>query len=156
MVNPRALSRAFVPQRVEVVTEGKARLEKLASPHFDAREVAYIESPVDLPTWSQGDVEIVDERPTKITLSVHMQTPGLAVLTDRWDKGWQAYLSGKCVPILCVNHAIRGVVVPAGAGKLEFRYEPASFAWGLRFAGLGIAGLLGWLGFIVWSRGSVQ
>jgi uncharacterized membrane protein YfhO len=81
-----------------------------------------------------------------------METPGLLVLADRWDKGWEAWLDGNRVPILRTNHAIRGVVVPAGNGTLEFRYSPAIFAWGLRLAGVAAAILLGWLGLITWNR----
>ena len=81
-----------------------------------------------------------------------METPGLVVLADLWDKGWQAYLNGKRVPILRANHAIRGVVVPAGSGTLEFRYAPASFAWGLRLAGLAAVALLVWLGIALRRR----
>ena len=67
------------------------------------------------------------------------------VLADLWDKGWEAYLNGKQVPILRTNHAVRGVVVPAGAGVLEFRYAPAGFAWGLKLAGLAAVALLVWV-----------
>ena len=49
LVNSNALARAFIPRRVEMVAESKARLEKLASPAFDPREVAYVEEPVNLP-----------------------------------------------------------------------------------------------------------
>jgi hypothetical protein len=38
------------------------------------------------------------------------------------------------------------VVVPTGSGTLEFRYAPASFAWGLRLAALAAVALLAWLG----------
>ena len=65
---------------------------------------------------------------------VQMETAGLLVLADRWDQGWQAYLSGRPVPILIANHAIRGVVVPAGEATLELRYEPQSLVWGIRLA----------------------
>jgi hypothetical protein len=145
MANATALPRAFVPRRVEWVAEDKARLQKLLSPQFDPREVAYVETPVNLPGSSRGHAEIGDEIPTRVRVSVQMETPGLVVLADLWDKGWQAYLSGKPVPILRTNHAIRGVVVPAGSGTLEFRYEPASFSWGLRLAGLAALVILGWL-----------
>jgi hypothetical protein len=148
MTNSNALARTFIPRRVEVVPEEKARLQKLASPDFDPREVACVESSVDLPNSCRGSAEIVDEIPTRITVSVRMETPGLVVLADRWDSGWQACFNGKRVPILQTNHAIRGVVVPAGSGMLQFRYAPASFAWGLRLAGLAAAILLAWLGLI--------
>jgi uncharacterized membrane protein YfhO len=82
-------------------------------------------------------------------VSVRMETPGLVVLADRWDTGWQAYLNGRRVPILRTNHSIRGVMVPAGSGTVEFRYAPASFVWGLKLAGLAAAALLAWVGFTI-------
>jgi hypothetical protein len=152
MVNSNALPRAFIPQRVETVAEGKARLAKLAAEDFDPREVAYVECSVDLAGDCRGTASIVEEIPTRIVVSVRMETPGLVVLADLWDKGWQAYLNGRRVPILRTNHAIRGVVVPAGSGTIEFRYAPASFAWGLRLASLAALVLLGWLGIMAAKR----
>ncbi|HWX18683.1 MAG TPA: hypothetical protein VN578_02140 [Candidatus Binatia bacterium] len=152
MVNPAALPRVFVPQRVELVTNDQERLEKLASPGFDPRQVAYVESPVSLPSSCQGQVEVREESPTRITATVHMKTPGLVVLADRWDGGWQAWLDGKSVPILQVNHAIRGVVVPAGAGTLKFSYQAASFTWGLRLFATAALAMLGWLGVASWRQ----
>jgi hypothetical protein len=152
MVNSNALARTFVPQRVETVTDDKTRLEKLASPEFDPRELACVESPVDLPNACKGTSRIMEEIPTRISVSVRMETPGLVVLADLWDKGWRADWNGQRVPILRANHALRGVVLPAGAGTLVFRYAPASFAWGLRLAGLAVVVLLAWLGIILWHR----
>jgi len=76
-----------------------------------------------------------------------MKTAGLVVLTDLWDKGWRAYLDGQNVPVLRANHAVRGVVVQQGTHSLEFRYQPASFTWGMRASGLAGLTLLMWAGF---------
>jgi hypothetical protein len=152
MANSNALARVFIPQRIETVTNASARLERLAAPQFNPREVAYVESPVDLPGAGRGAASIVEEIPTRIRVAVQMETPGLVVLADLWDKGWQASLNGQRRPILRTNHAIRGVIVPAGAGVLEFRYAPASFTWGLRFAALAGATLLVWLGLALRER----
>ncbi len=65
--------------------------------------------------------EISDEQPTRISVSMKMETPGLVVLADLWDKGWRAYLNGQPNADLRANHAVRGVVVPAGTGRLEFQ-----------------------------------
>jgi len=46
--------------------------------------------------------------------------------------------------ILRVNHAIRGVMAPAGSGVLEFRYEPASFRLGLNWPAPAAAALAAW------------
>jgi hypothetical protein len=145
LTNSNALPRTFVPRRVETVPEDAVRLEKLGAQEFDPREVAYVESPIDLPGPCQGTAEITEEVPTRILVSVRTKSPGLVVLADLWDRGWEARPNGKRVPILRANHAVRGVVVPAGSGLLEFRYAPTSFAWGLRLAGLAAIGLLLWV-----------
>jgi len=140
VVNHTALPRVFLPRQVETVPDDRSLLEKLASPQFNPREVAYVKESVSLPASCRGMVEIVDEVPTRIKVAVRMETSGLVVLADLWDQGWHAYLDGKPVPILRANHAIRGVIVPPGKATLEFRYQPASFRLGLWLAGL--AGLL--------------
>jgi hypothetical protein len=152
--NPNALPRVFVPRRAEIVTDDAGRLEKMASQQFDPRNVVYLETPTALPENCKGAAQIVDEIPTRIKIALEMETAGIVVLSDRWDKGWHAYLSGKEVPILRANHAVRGVSVPAGNGELEFRYEPASFAFGLRLAGLSALVISAWLVFVSWRSRS--
>ena len=144
LTNAFVLPRAFVPRQVEVVADHQSRLEKLASPQFDPRQVGYVEAPVDLRSESRGTVEIVSEEPTWLRLAARMETPGLVVMSDLWDPGWRAWLDGKPVPILRVNHALRGVITPTGTSTLEFRYQPASFAWGVRCCVLAAVALVGW------------
>ncbi len=150
--NLRALPRAFVPESVETIEDDKRRLAAMASTAFDPRQVAYVETPVDLPAVCRGTAEIVDEIPSRVTIATNMQTRGLVVLADLWDKGWNAYLDGRRVPILRADHALRGVEVNPGQARLEFRYEPASFAWGLRLAAVGLAVCVGWVGVGLWRR----
>jgi hypothetical protein len=147
-VNSNALPRVFIPKSVQTVANDEAELTALASPQFNPASVAFIKTPVELPADSRGTAEITNEIPTRIMVSVHMETPGLVVLADRWDKGWRAYWKGKPVPILQVNYAIRGVVVPAGTGTLEFVYQPASLILGLWLAGFAAMVLLCWLAAI--------
>jgi hypothetical protein len=150
MTNREALPRAYVPQQVETIQDDADRLEMMASPGFDPRRVAYVETPITLPSRCKGTAVIVDEIPTRVTVSLDMDTPGLVVLADLWDQGWNAYLNDRQVPILRTNHALRGVVAPAGQATLEFRYQPASFTWGLRLAAAGLLATLGWLGAGLW------
>jgi hypothetical protein len=150
--NPSALPRTFVPLRANEVPDDKEQLQRLGSPNFDPHLVAYTQTPTDLPAFCRGTAEIIAEIPTRVSLALRMETPGLVVLADLWDHGWRAYLNGRRVPILRVNHALRGVVAPAGPGSLEFRYEPASFAWGMRGAGFAGLAILSWVAAIIWAR----
>jgi len=152
MENPAALPRAFVPTHLEVIADHDTRLNKMASPKFDPREVAYLESAVDLPPICRGRAEMVEDLPSRVVIALQMETPGLVVLADRWDKGWQASLNGAPAPILVADHALRGVVVPKGSGTLEFRYAPASFAWGVRLCTLALIALLAWAAFAARKR----
>jgi hypothetical protein len=151
LLNPAAVPRAFVPQRVETLTDPALRLQKLGSAQFDPRAVAYVESAIILPQACRGSAEIVQEIPTRLKLSLRMETDGLVVLADLWDKGWRAYLDGKPIRILRTNHAVRGVVVSAASKTLEFRYEPTSFALGLRLAALAALLLVAWMAALLRS-----
>ncbi len=145
--NPAAMPRAWVPKRVEMLPEAKARLEKMAAKTFDPAEVAYVETPVNVAAAVQGTVELLKpETPVNVQLEAKMTTPGLVVLADRWDKGWSAFVNGRPTAILRVNHALRGVAVPVGTSRIEFRYEPASFSTGLELAAVAGAVLLAWGG----------
>jgi hypothetical protein len=150
--NPSALPRVFVPERVEVVPEETERLRKLSQLEFNPREVAFVEAPVDLPTECRGAVEIKNETPARIVVAARMETAGLLVLADRWDKGWRAQVDGRPVPILVTDQAIRGVVLPAGPATIEFRYQSASVKLGFLLAGAAGLILLGWLGVAAWGH----
>jgi hypothetical protein len=146
LVNSNAL-RVFVPRTVKTVAAGQ-ELEEVASPQFNPADVALVTSPVELPARCRGTVQITNEIPTRIMISAQMETPGLIVLADNWDKGWRAFWNGRPAPILRVDYTIRGVVVPAGTGTLEFIYQPASVFLGLWLAGLSAIALLGWVAVI--------
>jgi hypothetical protein len=145
LINSNALPRPFVPKSVQTVSTDNDTLKKMTSPQFNPAEVAYVESPVKLPASCRGTVQITNEIPTRIMISAQMETPGLIVLADNWDKGWRAYWNGRPVPVLRTDYAVRGVVVPAGNGTLEFIYQPASLILGLWLAGLAVIVLAGWL-----------
>ncbi|MCX5985047.1 MAG: hypothetical protein NTX54_00810, partial [Chloroflexi bacterium] len=76
----------------------------------------------------------------------------LLVFTDSWAPGWSATIDGTRVPVLRVNDAIRGVMVPAGEHSLVWHYRPRFLAplLALLATGLGISGIL--IAAPWWSR----
>jgi hypothetical protein len=145
LLNHSAMPRVFVPRTVEREPDSQSRLLKLAADQFDPRITAYVETAVTLPPTCAGTAKVESEVPMRVVVSAEMATAGLVVLGDRWDVGWKAYLDGTRVPILQVNHALRGVVVAAGSHTIEFRYESASLRLGLWFAVAAVALLAGLL-----------
>ena len=136
--NRSALPRVFIPASIEVETDAKMRLAKLADASFDPRQVAYLEEPVQLGAPIQGEASVIDDTPQRIKVAVKMVQPGLVVLADQWNSGWRAYINGKPVPILRVDHALRGVVAPGGESTIVFRYQPTSLRVGLLAATLAL------------------
>ena len=154
LTNSAVLPRAYIPRRVVTVTNDIQQKLMVTGLAFDPQAVACVPEPVGLPADCRGSAEIVSEVPNRVTVSADMETPGLVVLADTWDKGWRATLNGKPVPILRANHAIRGVVVPAES-TLEFRYLPRSFVLGVWLALSAVVVLAVWLGFASWRGKSV-
>jgi hypothetical protein len=150
--NPRALPRAFVPQRVAQVNDRESLLAALAREDFDPRAVAYLEQPIEIPAPGKGSAEIVGETQVRIEINLEMQTPGLVVLSEMWSAGWQASLDGGAVPVLRVNSALRGVVSPAGKHVLVFTYAPPAFFSGLKAMYCALSFAAVWFALVLWRQ----
>jgi uncharacterized membrane protein YfhO len=124
----------------------------LASPLFDPRATAYVEDAPSFPRGCRGKAAIVQETPSEVVVTAEMDTPGLVVLADMWYEGWHAYRDEAAVPILRTNHALRGVLTPAGRSTIVFRYEPESFLRGGQLLLLGMTVLGFWLMAGLWWR----
>ena len=74
--------------------------------------------------------------------------PGLVALTEAWlPHDFRVFLNGKRVHYLRLNHAFKGVVIPAaGKYRVEFTYRPRRFtlALNLTYLGLGLLGASAW------------
>jgi hypothetical protein len=150
--NPRALPRAFVPRAARPAPPPTTLLGLLGAPAFDPGAVAYVEGLDSPQDGARGTASVVEETPTRLTLAVDMESPGVVVLADAWSEGWHADRDGEPIPVLRTNHALRGVSLPAGHSTVVFRYEPGSLTWGLRAGALGIGALGLWLLAGWWAR----
>ena len=66
----------------------------------------------------------------RTVIKANLKQVGVLMLTDSNYPGWNAYLDGRRTPMLSANYLFRGVLVPAGAHTVEFRYEPKSYFYG--------------------------
>ena len=73
---------------------------------------------------------------------VEARRRSLLVLTDVHFPGWKAWVDGRETEIERVDYLLRGVPVPAGAHRVELRYEPASWRAGSIVSVLAALGLL--------------
>jgi hypothetical protein len=122
-----------VEDRVAVVPRAANRLAALRSGPALSRR-AIVEEPVRVQRGATGrvDGERVDH--SSVSATVRSTGAALLVLADPWYPGWRAYVDGRPQKLLRVNHAFRGVRVPAGAHRVEFRFEDSRYRWGVGLA----------------------
>jgi hypothetical protein len=92
-------------------------------------------------TGKEPSVRVDEYAPARVSIAVDTPRPGFVFLADNLFPGWKASLNGKPTDILRSWLTFRAVAVPAGASRLEFRYEPLRLA-----AALGLS----WLTCLVW------
>ena len=62
-----------------------------------------------------------------------------AVFSEIWyPEGWNCYIDGKKTDkIFRANYVLRGVIIPAGKHKIEWKFEPTSYNTGSTFSLIG-------------------
>ena len=105
---------------------------------------------------AQDDVSIERYSGGAVDLRVNAACAGLLVLPDVYFPGWTATVNRERRSIYATDGAFRGVAVPQGVSRVEFRYEPRAFPIGIAIA---IAGLLIFVAVAVvslWRRRSAE
>jgi len=74
---------------------------------------------------SRSSINLLNIYSATIIVEFKIDCDYLLIYTDRWSKGWTAELNNIPVNTLKVNNVFRGVIVPAGAHRLVWKYRPA-------------------------------
>lgn len=90
-----------------------------------------------VPSWP-GPVQDIAYSPNEVLVTAEVEQPAWIVLADSYFPGWKAYLRAagateddeRPLDIALVNGNFRGVVVPAGAWTVRFKYSPDSVKLG--------------------------
>ena len=114
-------------EREVMLKEAREIKEKIVA---DAREVAQVEGDKQLAVFSE-------------------------IYYEGWDNDWKAYIDGEPVDHIRVNYLLRGLMIPGGKHKVEFKFEPVTYYVGekINLAGsILLFGFVGFAGFMAWRR----
>ncbi|MEY4950069.1 MAG: hypothetical protein RL698_2280 [Pseudomonadota bacterium] len=145
--NPGAFPRAYLVERARFVADDDAALEVVRTPDFPARDevvlVGEASGPeraglVDGPPGTMRAARIALDAPEHVVVEASSEHPAVVVLTDPFAPGWTATIDGRAAAVLAANHLGRGVVVPPGRHRVEFRYAAPGLRTGV------VAFSLGW------------
>lgn len=131
--------RVYLASRL-IAVESAAVLAQEELPEFDRSDEALIDhadvervkgdyglrDTVTDPDPPHGSARIVSYGRNGVDLDVETDRNSVVVLHDIYYPGWEAYVDGERRPILRANLLFRGVEVPPGRHRIEFRFRPLS------------------------------
>lgn len=137
--NSNRLPRAFVVREAVLARDDIESLRMLKT--HDPRKVAVLSSPSGRMKnpGEYREAEVVAYSPNRIEVAVDLDEGGFLVLSEVWYPGWRAVDNcGEELPVLRINHCLRGVYLEPGMHRVAFEYRPASFITGLRLSIIGV------------------
>ncbi|MCP4423333.1 MAG: YfhO family protein [Chloroflexi bacterium] len=130
--NPNVAPRAFMVHHVERRPEDEV-ITTLHAPDFNWYHSAVMteslpdeqqKSLSDAPIRTASNVAITNYQSQQVDIIVETPAAGLLVLSDSFYPGWEAMVDGEETAVYQVDHALRGVFVPAGTHEIQFRFRP--------------------------------
>jgi hypothetical protein len=138
-----SVPRVYIASRSIYDTDAKSTFNRLSSDGFDLRRDVVVDLPIQLERKNNlpGKATMRTYKDSLVEIDAGLDQPGILVLTDAFHPGWKVWVNGMERTMLRANYLFRGVELPAGNHKVEFRYEPESFRIGALIS-LCSAGLL--------------
>ncbi|GAA4756629.1 MULTISPECIES: YfhO family protein [Flavobacterium] len=136
-----------------------ADAEMKALTKFDSKNVAFINSnEFKLPAKqfvkdTTAVIKLDSYKSNELKYTSNNPNNGFAVFSEMYYKnGWNAYIDGKLTEHYRVDYALRGLPIPAGKHTVEFKFEPQVVKTGSMISLFSFIGILGLLGFVIYSE----
>lgn len=94
---------------------------------------------------STASINFVQYEPNHMTYQTKADQAQMVVFSEifyRGNEDWKSYIDGKEYPHFRCNYVLRGMLIPAGNHKVEFKFEPRTFRIGERVSFAGSLSLL--------------
>ncbi|MEY2898575.1 MAG: hypothetical protein RL138_628 [Bacteroidota bacterium] len=167
-MNPQALGNAWFIDTLQKVNSPREEIMSLNKSNWNPARIAFVDASKFAEDLSQltfkkdtlAKVALLRNGLDTLQYAYTSAQPGFLVMSevfyaDKKGKGWQAYLDGNPVSHIRVNYVLRGMNVPAGNHKIEFRFEPKPFLRGQNYAMIGsylILLIIALSGFMIWRE----
>ena len=87
---------------------------------------------------AKGDIKLISYQPNNLVYQSETSAEEFAVFSEiYYPKGWNAYIDGQLKEHASVNYVLRGLAIPAGKHKIEFKFEPVTYTNGNNIATIG-------------------
>jgi hypothetical protein len=128
--NPDALPRANFPKSLVRVRTAEQSLRRLLV--LDQAREALV--PADVTGVAQdagGTADVRQFTPGHYRIHYRCASPSVLRVGNSYFKGWEAKSGGRALPLFPVDHALIGVLTPAGEGDVDLDYHSTYFLAGM-------------------------
>ena len=151
LVNRNNLGNAWFVKEIKKVNDANSEILGLKdlNPKTEAVLSLQDEATKEIGTTysGEGSINLLSYDPKNLVYESTTSKEEYAVFSEiYYPKGWNAYLDGKLVSHQCANYILRGMKIPAGKHKIEFKFEPKVYETGEKIALLGSVLLIGFIG----------
>lgn len=157
--DPKSLPRFFATTHIQTVDSDEEEMALIASDYFDPQKTTLVhaaEGEINLSGEPlQSSIDVLEYSANTIRLRVNTDQPAMLVLIEAYYPGWVATVNGQSARIWRVDHASRGVLIPAGDGIVTMTFVPASFYTGMKIT-LATLVLLILVPVMVWVRKTLK
>jgi hypothetical protein len=136
LTNPNALGNAWFVNNYKLVANADSEIA--AMKNFDPSMTAIIDKRFDTQVSSYknskdsaSSIILTTYSPNDLVYESKTSKDQLAVFSEiYYEKGWNAYIDGKLTPYFRTNYVLRGMIVPSGTHKIEWKFEPTVYYTG--------------------------
>ena len=146
--NPAALPRLSVPQSVATAAGAEDSARQIAL--LDPSRQGVVEGRPAIPANGPATIQLTHYQGDFYRAHYQASLATLVRLSVPYYPGWRAEIDGQPQPLLPVDLALMGVIVPAGDHDLVFRYHSDWFAAGA------LVSLIAWIAVIAWAVSSFR
>lgn len=140
--NPQANGNAWFVKNITFVENADKEITSLGS--FDTKSAAVMqvkykgEVNAEANYSGNGSIKLTSYKPNHLVYESESGEKQFAVFSEiYYPKGWNAYVDGNLVAHGAVNYVLRGMPIPAGKHKVEFKFEPQTYKTGNSIAMVG-------------------
>jgi uncharacterized membrane protein YfhO len=132
--NPGALGNAWFVNAVKFVNGPVEEMKALTN--FNPKDTAVVDLKYKdiitniTATDSASTIKMTSFDNDAITYQSSSTGNHAAIFSEIFYKDWNAYIDGKPAKVFKANYVLRGLVIPAGNHKIDFKFEPSIFFTG--------------------------
>ncbi len=109
---------------------------------------------------STASITLLSYQPNDLVYESKSNAEGLAVFSEiYYDKGWNVYVDGQLSPYFRTNYVLRGMLVPSGNHKIEWKFEPSVYYTGEKISlasSILLLLMVAGVGFTKWKKNNIN